>query len=471
MHRTVRIPQGQQQENTFTRNEMGGLWPAPYSSGRMEVLRRKVMQIQNPVIVIPGITATSLVDDYPLKADEIWTMIFNKKYDRVALHPDDMRYEAIEPAHVVKGQLFPVYDDLIRALRHELTARADRPTPVFAFPFDWRMDVATTAKKLGAFIEEVIARTRLMRHYAKAKNLQVDLVGHSMGGLAICEYLSQFGRRSNVGKVVTIGTPFLGSVEAIVKIATGMSLLTGPDPKEREREAARVTPALYQLFPSYAGATVDPVGTDVNVFDAANIQSSVVDSLTEFVRLYSASTRSDDRQDRAKQILEEMLAGARRHRRNVERLKLSNTGIKQSDWLAIVGVGEKTRLQMTVARSRRGPWFIISDEQFVNELSSDSPRSHLTGDGTVPLAGALPPFLPGNRLVCVTENDLGRFELRDKLMVELGGFHGLLPRVNVIQRLVTRHLKPDYRGTVWGRRLPGIRQWNPPIDGLPERKY
>ena len=56
------------------------------------------MAPQNPVIVIPGITATSLVDDYPLKVDEIWTMVFNKEYERVALHPDDMRYEAVEPA-------------------------------------------------------------------------------------------------------------------------------------------------------------------------------------------------------------------------------------------------------------------------------------------------------------------------------------------------------------------------------------
>jgi len=429
------------------------------------------MQIQNPVIVIPGITATSLIDDYPLKSDEIWTMVFNKKYDRVALHPDDMRYEAVEPAHIVTGQLFPVYDDLIRALRHELSARADRPTPVFAFPFDWRMDVAATAGKLKSFIEEVIARTKLMRHYADAKDLKVDLVGHSMGGLAICEYLSQYGRRSNVGKVVTIGTPFLGSVEAIVKIATGMSLITGPEPKEREREAARVTPALYQLFPSYAGATVDLEGSDVDVFDCDNIQSSVVDSLTEFVRLYSVSTRSDDRQDRAREILQDMLERARRHRRNVENLKLSNTGIKQADWLAIAGVGEKTRLQLTIHRSRRGPWFVIEDEQFVNELGSANPRSQLTGDGTVPLAGALPPFLSGNRLVCVTGDDLGRLELRDKFMAEIAGFHGLLPRVNVVQRLVTRHLQPAYRGTVWGRRLAGARKWNPPIEGLRERQY
>jgi pimeloyl-ACP methyl ester carboxylesterase len=429
------------------------------------------MRPQNPVIVIPGITASSLVDNYPLEADEIWTMVFNKEYERVALHPDDLRYEAVEPARVQPGQLFAVYGDLIRALRHELSSRADKPTPVFAFPYDWRMDVQTTAGKLAQFVDEVIARTRLLRHYADADKLQVDLVGHSMGGLVICEYLSQVGRRSNVEKVVTIGTPFLGSIEAIVKIATGMSLLTGPEPKEREREAARVTPALYQLFPSYAGATVGPDGGDVDVFDCKNMQSSIVDSLTEFVRLYSVSTKSADRRNRAVEILEDMLGRAREHRQNVADLNLSDTGVRQSDWLAIAGVGEKTRIQLTVQESRRGPWFVIEEEQFVNQLGPADSKSRRTGDGTVPLAGALPPFLSTNRLVCIKEDDLGMLELRDKLLVEVGGLHGLLPRVNVVQRLVTKHLNPDFRGRVWGRRVPGSRTWNPPIQGLEEKTY
>ncbi len=429
------------------------------------------MRPQNPVIVIPGITGSSLVDDYPLKADEIWTMVFNKEYERIALHPDDLRYEAIEPARVRAGQLFPVYDDLIRALRHELSPRADRQTPVFAFPYDWRMDVQTSAGKLSRFIDEVIARTKLLRHYADVDDLCVDLVGHSMGGLVISEYLSQVGRRSRVEKVVTIATPFLGSIEAIVKIATGMSLLTGPEPREREREAARVTPALYQLFPSYAEATVDPDGNDIDVFDCKNMQSSIVDSLAEFVRLYSVSTRSDARGRRAVEILEDMLSRARTHRQNIVKLNLSGTGVRQSDWLAIVGVGDKTRIQLTVRESRRGPWFVIEEEQFVNELGPGNRKSHRTGDGTVPLAGALPPFLPHSRLVCVTEDDLGMLELRDKLLVEVGGFHGLLPRINLVQRLVTKHLNPAYRGRVWGRRVPGARSWRPPISELREKAY
>lgn len=426
------------------------------------------MRFQNPVIVVPGITSTNLVDDYPLKADEIWTMVFNKEYERVALHPDDMRYEAIEPAHVVSGQLFPIYNDLIRALRHELSPRADKPTPVFAFPYDWRMDVRTTASKLGEFIGEVIARTRLLKHYADAGDLKVDLVGHSMGGLVITEYLGQKRRRAQVDKVATIGTPFLGSIEAIVKVTTGMSLITGPEPKEREREAARVTPALYQLFPSYAGATVDRNGNDVDIFDYSNIQRSIIDSLTEFVRLYSVATRSPDRRDKAVQILEDMLASAGQHRKNVETFRTAAAAVRQDDWLAIIGIGERTRVQLTVDQSDGSPRFIINEDQFVNELGRGDSKSLRTGDGTVPLAAAIPPFLPATHPVCIKDSDLEFLELRDRIMVGVGGLHGLLPRINLVQRLVTKHLCPSYNGRVWGRRLPGARSWNPPIDGLRE---
>jgi hypothetical protein len=333
------------------------------------------------------------------------------------------------------------------------------------------MDVRVTAGKLGAFVDEVIARTCLLKHYARAEDLKVDLVAHSMGGLVACEYLSRFGRRSEVDKVVTIGTPFLGSIEAIVKVATGMSLITGPEPREREREAARVTPALYQLFPSYPGAIIDSAGNDVDIFQCENIQSSILASLTEFVRMYSVSTRSVDRQSRAAEILEEMLANAKHHRRNVEQFRTSAAGLRQDDWLAIIGVCEKTRIQLTIDRDSNGPRFLIDEDQFVNELSRRMQKSVRTRDGTVPLAGAIPPFLPATRLVCVSDNDLEFLELRDRLLAGLGGFHGLLPRVNLVQRLVTSHLNPALRGRVWGRRLPGAKRWNPPIGGLEERTY
>jgi len=165
-----------------------------------------------------------------------------------------------------------------------------------------------------------------------------------------------------------------------------------------------------------------------------------------------------------------MLSNARAHRDTVMQFRLANARIRQEDSLAVIGVGEKTRIRLTVRRLTDGPRFVISEDQFVNELGRHDGRTLETGDGTVPLAGALPPFLPETRLVCARDDDLEFLELRDRLLVGLGRLHGLLPRVNLVQRLVTRHLCPGYGGRVWGRRLPGIRSWNPPIAELAERR-
>ena len=420
---------------------------------------------QNPVVVVPGITASDLHDQYPLDSEHIWSMVFNKDFERIALHPDDLRYEAVEPARVVVGGSFPIYNDLVRALRHELSPRADRPTPVFLFPYDWRRDIRDTAKLLGDFVQEVLSRTRLLKHYANPEGLKVDLVGHSMGGLVITEYLAQAGRSADVGKVATLGTPFRGSVEAVVKITTGMSLLAGSEPKEREREAARVTPAVYQLLPWFSGAAFRLEGGPViDLFDPANMQASVCASLEEFVRLYSVHTPASDRKARAEALLTELLDGGRAIRNSVEAFRPHQAGMTRSDWLAIVGIGEDTRNSVAVEQRPNGHRFVIDDAQFQSEIAT-----RRTGDHTVPLVGAIPPFLPESHVVCVMRSDLGRFELRDKLLVSLGGFHSLLPKINLVQRLVTKFLRPSYGGRVWGRRLPRLRSWNPPIDGLDDR--
>ena len=52
-----------------------------------------------PVILVPGITGTYLRDEYRLPPDRVWSVL-QHDFSRVALHPDDPRYEAVEPARV-----------------------------------------------------------------------------------------------------------------------------------------------------------------------------------------------------------------------------------------------------------------------------------------------------------------------------------------------------------------------------------
>jgi pimeloyl-ACP methyl ester carboxylesterase len=428
---------------------------------------------QPPVIVLPGITGTTLHDDYPLASEAVWTLVLSRETERVSLHPDDPRYEAREPARIRPGRLLgTVYDDLVLALRHDLSPRDDRRTPVFPFPYDWRQPIEVIADQLAEFAAEVIDRTTLLRHYSGYREVsggpRVDLVGHSMGGLVIADYLARHGAE-RVRKVVTLGTPYEGSLEAVVKLVTGLGTLSERPAADREREAARSTPAIYYLLPSFAGAVrrAKPgVATDLFRVDAW--QASVLESLAEYVRLHGVVAGDRQlRRVRARELLGTFLRAARQHRGRVRRLDLGALHVASRDWLAIVGVDAETRVAI-VSEERRGRVrFVLEEDQVRNEY----PDSRATGDGTVPLAGAVPRFLPEAALVALRPGDFGRFEWRDRGLLQVAGFHAALPNLNVAQRLVLRHLRPAFAGEVWARPIPGVarRAWRPPIPRLASR--
>ena len=91
-----------------------------------------------PVIVLPGITGTNLRDEYQTPPDLVWSLLKND-YARVALHPDNPRYEALEPARIQADSVFDIaYKELIQELRYNLRLKEDKPVPVFPFAYDWR---------------------------------------------------------------------------------------------------------------------------------------------------------------------------------------------------------------------------------------------------------------------------------------------------------------------------------------------
>jgi pimeloyl-ACP methyl ester carboxylesterase len=405
------------------------------------------VKAQPPVVVVPGITGTELVDHYPLEPEIVWSTFRRKQFERLALHPDDLRYEAREPAQVRARSAFTiVYGDLVEALRHDLTRRADKPTPVFCFGYDWRQDCARTAEQLGEFVAEVAARTALLPHYREDRaGMQVDLVGHSMGGLIIAALLGGARRAPAVRRVVTLGTPFRGSIDSILKLAIGMGSLTGDHPRDREREAARVTPALYQLLPSYAGAIDAAPSLPSDIFEIDAWQPSLLQTLREYVRLEKAEIRAED-------LLRGFLAGGKQLISSVNSLPIAAALPEGADgWLPIVGIGEETHCSAQIKPWRGAPWFEFAPP--VNE----PPPSLRTGDGTVPLAGAVPDFLDLARLVCVSREDLSFWELKDRVLLAVQGLHAFLPVINFVQHLTIRFLRSDFRSDdVRARRAPGV---------------
>ena len=299
----------------------------------------------NPVIFIPGIMGSALRDQYPVSPETVWSTfkLALKSYERITPHPSDTRYELQEPARVVPDQVLElVYSEFIEELRHNLTARADEPVPVFPFAYDWRQPLEMTETQLAGFIDEVLDRTRLLRHYHDAGfgnqrfPAQVNLAGHSMGGLLIAGYLQNNGSQK-VNRVASLGTPFRGSLEAVAKTAVGVAALGASPGGSREREAARVTPALYYLLPSFKGAVHAEAGLSDDLFVPEAWQPGVLQTLQEFIRLYGIEPAHPERQALA--LLKAMLDGAWRYRTRVEKLQLQ----RSKDWLAIVGVDAATR--------------------------------------------------------------------------------------------------------------------------------
>jgi pimeloyl-ACP methyl ester carboxylesterase len=442
-------------------------------------------KLPNPVIVVPGITASYLTDLYPIPPETLWAVL-TKEYERAALHPDDLKatlpttartYEAIEPAHVRSGQPYDVaYKELISELRYNLKAKEDEPVPVFAFGYDWRQPLEAVENELVDFIEEVRRRTALMRHYNKdgyGEDSKVNLVGHSMGGLVIADCLARSAGKLPVGKIVTLASPFQGSLEAVIKVTTGTANL-GPDPpSSREREAARLTPGLFYLVPSFQeGLTITDSTLPKTLFDPNLWQPAIVDTISEYIRLHGVrAMNATDRRAMARDLFAAMLGAAQAHRKRVDTLDLKKAGLKPEDWLCVVGVNSTTRVRLRIDRQGQAAEFEFQssdrDNQWSKSGATDAEK-RVTGDGTVPFEGAIPKFLPYESLVCVRPEDFGYWEIQDKITLNLAGFHGIMPNMDMLHRLIVRFFKdaPDSHGNTWGFAPPGVSDddWKPPLD-------
>lgn len=423
------------------------------------------MSLPSPVIVVPGITASYLRDEYPISPETVWAVI-KKDYERVTLHPDNDRYEAREPARVMPDQLNTVaYSELIEELENELSPSRKEKVPVYPFVYDWRMPLDETEKRLALFVREVIQRTLLQRHYHHDRDYRakptVNLVGHSMGGLIITGYLQRSGTKARINKVTTLATPFQGAPEAILEMLTGTTSWFPGDRSSRKRAAARITPALYHLLPSFPKAVYDDEGKGYDIFRASNWQPSVLESLTDFVREHALNENNIG--DQAEQLFHSLLLRAYEHRRRINGFRLGQAGLTRSDWLAVVGVDADTRDRVRTSRDPM-PKFHLDSNDRLNNWDEAQDRGR-TGDGTVPFQGAVPRFLSKKNLVCLTPDDFGYWELADKGLTKIAGFHGILPNMNMVHRLIARFFKgtDDDYGNTWGRQAPGADAWEPPL--------
>jgi pimeloyl-ACP methyl ester carboxylesterase len=423
-------------------------------------------QYPSPVIFLPGIKGSALRDEYPVDPETVWSVMraVTKSFERITLHPYNVKYEAREPARVVRDQVFSLfYSEIIEELRYNLTPQPDQPVPVFPFAYDWRQPLESTQAQLVAFVQEVIERTSLLPHYNNdgynRVTGKVNLVGHSMGGLIIGGFMATGDLQlvQRVDKIATIASPFRGSLESVAITTTGNSSLSSGG--SREREAARVTPSLYHLLPSFDGA-INGVNDKLALFKASNWQETILETLGVFI--------DQNRLPKAPPVTPVELLGAMLNQAAGQRDAMEEITSKRlpgsKRWLCIAGVGAETRVDMTIGREAGKTRFYVEDE--VDEFKSKTPAKRVrTGDGTVPYLGAQSNFVRKEEIICVTPKDYGFWEVKDKVLDNVS-FHANLPNMNLVQRLVITHLRGSRQGDLGGCPGPDVSesQWDPPFD-------
>jgi pimeloyl-ACP methyl ester carboxylesterase len=114
------------------------------------------------------------------------------------------------------------------------------------FAYDWRRDNRVAARKLASTGERVLREARKTNRDAK-----LVLVGHSMGGLVARYYLECMEGWKDTRTLITFGTPYRGSLNALNFIANGFVKKVGPLKVADLTDLLLSLTSVYQLLPIY----------------------------------------------------------------------------------------------------------------------------------------------------------------------------------------------------------------------------
>jgi hypothetical protein len=132
--------------------------------------------------------------------------------------------------------------------RFMLTPAMDsQPGNLVEFPYDWRLSNQLNGQRLA---DTVVQHLERWRRLTQNKDAKLIFICHSMGGLVARWFLEMLGGRDVTRKLVTIGTPYQGSVNALDALANGMFLGFGRLGIAVD-ELVRSFPSVYHLLPTY----------------------------------------------------------------------------------------------------------------------------------------------------------------------------------------------------------------------------
>lgn len=235
---------------------------------------------KNPVVIIPGITGSTLVNTKTGKT--VWFSVKRDKDDDLRLPMTSTNLarnrDNLVAKDIIREVKLPsvipdveVYQGVIDSLIAKGYTEADWKNPkaatdvFYVFAYDWRRDNVESARDLIQKIETV-------KRSVKNPNLKFDILAHSMGGL-IARYAAMYGAADlaaeganprptwagarHINKILMFGTPNEGSFGTFQALINGYSVITDrnlPFIDDVRPEDALTIPSLYQVMPHQAAA-------------------------------------------------------------------------------------------------------------------------------------------------------------------------------------------------------------------------
>ncbi len=250
---------------------------------------------RNPIIVIPGILGSRLVDDTERRV--VWGEFGGNGIDpstpegaRLLALPieDGQPLDELTDTNKVAGPLdtlnvrvfgvlfqIAAYRDIVTALgiggyRDTASTAASvepgsQPANCFQFAYDWRRDNVETAALLHEFILEkkaYVEEERRKRYGDNAQPVRFDIVAHSMGGV-MARYYLQYGNAplpdddsppevtwagaKYVDRLVMVAPPNAGSLQAVEYLTKGVQFSRFFS--KYEPALLGTMPSVYQLLP------------------------------------------------------------------------------------------------------------------------------------------------------------------------------------------------------------------------------
>lgn len=357
--------------------------------------------MNRPVIVVPGIQGTSLQNYYPPDPSLVWSLtsiveraVWGVDFDSLALTPEGVDYADNVVSRPHRALQVP-YEDLVVGLRRRLGPA------VYVFRYDWRKSSADAARELRAFLKEI--ERKPLNAVEKGWDGEFDFVCHSFGGIVFRVFLDLVGADESVHKVVFMGTPHQGSLDAVDALIRGDGGFLGGH--KEMRRLVRTFPSIYELLPRYFDAVVDSHGGSIDIFESHNWQSNIVNTAAKPKKFGLEQTYLDS----AKSALEN-LADPK------ELLGPENI-------LSLIGSDPGSTEQSVTVRSERGEqrWY-----DFANVKRS-------IGDGTVLLVSA---HLLGTDYVWFDSSMIPGFGL-----TRMAGLHAALPAIDEAHTVTSRFFK------------------------------